>query len=164
MMAAATGLSAAAIALSVAGRHNHHDFYYTQLWIVQQQGSPDNVVVGLRNEEGHDESYAIELLVDGHLVQWWSDLSLHQEQTWTTTFRWTGLGRYPRAIQPSRQSAANEAAASMTVSERTALGAVPRVEALVYRANNRSVIYRHVWLAPECVTGGDPRGRPPCES
>jgi uncharacterized membrane protein len=157
-------LAAAAIGLSVAMTSVRHEFSYTQAWIVPKQGAPDQVVFGLRNEEAGNESYAVELLVDRHLVQSWSDIPLKPGEAWTTTFRWAGFGEYPHAIQSLKESASGEAAASATVWERAALGAVPRVEAVVYRSNNRSVIYRHVWIAPQCVTDDDTHGRPPCVS
>lgn len=164
MMTRACGLAAAAIALSYVLAVRHHEFYYTQLWIVPTQDAPESVVIGLRNAERRDQSYAIELLVDHRLVQSWSEVPLKPGETWTTTFRWAGLGEYPRAVQPLRQSTTSEEAARAAISQRVALGASPRVEAIVYRSNNRSVIYRQVWTAPQCAGYNDARGRPPCKS
>jgi uncharacterized membrane protein len=162
--ASAIGLAAAAVALSVVVTSSRHEFNYTQAWIVPKRDAPDQVVLGLRNEEAHGVSYAIELLVDRHLVQSWSEISLKPGETWTTTFRWVGFGEYPRAIQPLKESTIDERASTVTVVQRVGLGAAPRVEALVYRSSNRSVIYRHVWSAPQCVTNNDAHGRPPCAS
>jgi uncharacterized membrane protein len=163
VMALALGLAAVGLGLAVAVMLQHRQFYYTQAWIVPNDKAADTVVVGLRNEEGAKESYAIELLVDRHLVQLWSDITLQPGQTWTTNFRWTGLGEYPRDLRPLWESSPAADAPRVTVSERVALGATPRVEALVYRSGDRSVVYRHVWSAPQCVTHDDSRGRPPCE-
>src|SRR5579883_1279228 len=131
-MASALGLAAIGLGLAVAVMLQHRQFYFTQAWIVPNQKAADSVVIGLRNEEEGQQSYAIELLVDRHLVQSWTDITLQPGRTWTTTFSWL------------------------------ALGASPRVEALVYRTSDRSVVYRHVWSAPQCVTHDDSRGRPPC--
>lgn len=164
IMAAAVVVTAAAVALSIVTAFRHREFYYTQTWIVPKQGAPGQVVLGLRNEEGRDESYAIELLVDHHLVQTWSEVSLKPGEIWTTTFEWAGYGVYPRAVPPLRDSTIGQGAPRATISERVGLGANPQVEALVYRSSSRSVIYRHVWTAPQCATGDDARGRPPCAS
>jgi uncharacterized membrane protein len=161
MMAMAIGLAGAAVATSFLLTVRHHEFYYTQLWIVPKQDAPDKVVVGLRNEEGGDESYVIELLVDYHLVQAWSEVSLKQGEAWTTTFRWAGFGEHPRATQLLQQSTTSDGA-PRAASQRVALGASPLVEALVYRSSNRSIIYRHVWTARQCVMDDGAQGSPPC--
>jgi uncharacterized membrane protein len=163
LLALAVGVGAAAVALSVALTLRAHEFHYTQLWIVPKHDAPDNVVIGLRNEEVGEEDYAVELIIDRHLVQSWSEVSLKPGETWTTTFRWTGFGEYPRAVQPLRKLLTDQEAPKATVAERVGLGAMPRVEALVYRSNNRSVIYRHVWTAPQCGASESAHGKPPCE-
>jgi uncharacterized membrane protein len=163
MLALAIGLAAGAVALSVTLTLHEHEFRYTQLWIVPKQDAPDTVVIGLRNAEADEESYAIELLVDRHLVQSWSEVWLKPGETWRTTFRWTGFGEYPRPVPPLRELLTSQEAPKATIAERVGLGAAPRVEALVYRSNNRSVVYRHVWSAPQCVADETPHGRPPCE-
>jgi uncharacterized membrane protein len=160
MMAAAIALAGAAIMLSIVLALRHHEFYYTQLWILPKKDAPDRVVVGLHNAEAGDESYAVELLVDRHLVESWSNVLLKPGETWKTEFRWVGFGEYPHAVQPM---ASRDATPAATISQRVALGANPRVEAVVYRANNLSAVYRYVWSAPQCATGDDARGRPPCE-
>jgi hypothetical protein len=164
LAASAIGLAAVAIAISVTWISRRHEFNYTEAWIVQKRDAPDQVVLGLLNEEAADERYAIELLVDRRLVQSWGDISLKPGESWTTSFRWIGFGKYPRAIQPLMQSAVDQTSPTATVSERVSLGAAPRIEAVVYRSDNRAVIYRHVWTAPQCAMGDDTRGRPPCES
>ncbi len=161
-IALAVGLGAAAIASSVFLRLHFHEFYYTQLWIVPQPNAPDNFVVGLHSAEAGEESYAVDLLVDRHLVQSWHDVSLKPGQTWTTTFRWVGFGNYPRAVRPLKETEKGRETKA-TISERVGLGAVPRVEALVYRSKDPSVVYRHVWSAPDCAMDENAHGRPPCE-
>jgi uncharacterized membrane protein len=162
-MALALCLAAAAMGLSTVISLRQHEFYYTQLWVVPKKDAPDSVVIGLRNAEAAEERYAVELLVDRRLVQSWSDVSLKPGEMWTTIFRWAGFGEYPRDVRPLRRSTIAQEAPLATVSERVGLGASPRVEALVYRSSNRSVIYRHVWSAPQCVTNDDSHGKPPCE-
>lgn len=164
MFAAAAGLVAVAIATAALGAARHREFYYTQLWIVPKEDAPDEVVIGLRSAERGEESYAIDLLVDHRLVQTWSNVTLKEGETWTTAFRWAGLGMYPRAREPTQQSTPNANESLDPILRRTALGAMPRVEALVYRANNRAAIYRWVWTAPQCFTDDSARGRPPCAS
>ncbi len=161
--AAAVGLAAVALGLSLRISIRHPQFFYTQLWIVPKQNAPNSVVIGLSNEEARAENYAIELLVDHHLVQSWSDVSLKPGDTWMKTFRWVGYGIYPHPIQPLRVSAATQAKPTATVAERTSLGARPRIEALVYRLDQRSVVYRRVWTAAECEMNEGSNGRPPCE-
>jgi hypothetical protein len=166
-MAGAIGVAAAAVAVSVAQTSRHHEFRYTQLWIVPKEGAPDEVVVGLRNKEAGEERYEIELFVDRRLVRTWGSVPLRPGETWTTTFRWVGFAEYPRPDQHlGKWAPAQEASMDVprvTISQRVSGGASPRVEALVYRSNNRSVIYRQVWTAPQCFMRGDARGRPPCE-
>ena len=99
-IALAVGLGAAAIASSVFLRLHWHEFYYTQLWIVPQPDAPDSFVVGLHSAEAGEESYAVDLLVDRHLVQSWRDVSLKPGQSWTTTFRWVGFGTTPAQSGP----------------------------------------------------------------
>ena len=161
-IALAVGLGAAAISSSVFLRLHFHEFHYTQLWIVPQPNAPDNFVVGLHSAEAGEESYAVDLLVDRHLVQSWHDVSLKPGQSWTTTFRWVGFGSYPRAVRPLKENEKGQATKA-TISERVGLGAAPRVEALVYRSKDPSVVYRHVWSAPDCATDENANGRPPCE-
>jgi uncharacterized membrane protein len=161
MIAVSIAIGAASVALVVEFATNHPDFLYTQLWIVPKPDAPDQVIVGLRNAEAADETYAIELLVDHRLVQSWSEVSLKPGETWTTALRWAGLGEYPSVVQ--RQSATDQEPLGPSVVQRAALSA-PRVEALVYRSQNRSVIYRHVWTAPQCFMNGPAHGKPPCES
>jgi uncharacterized membrane protein len=163
MMTMAIGLVGVAIALSVVLTLRNQEFWYTQLWIIPKKDAADKAVIGLHNAESSEESYAIELLVDRHLVQSWSEVSLKPGETWTTTFQWVGLGEYPRALQPLRELASREEAPKATISQRVGLGASARVEAVVYRSANRSVVYRHVWTAPQCATSDDAHGRPPCE-
>ncbi len=161
-IALAVGLGAAAIASSVFLRLHFHEFYYTQLWIVPQPNAPDNFVVGLHSAEAGEESYAVDLLVDRRLVQSWHDVSLKPGQSWTTTFRWVGFGNYPRTVRPLKETEKGQETKA-TIPERVGLGAVPRVEALVYRSKDPSVVYRHVWSAPDCATDENAHGRPPCE-
>lgn len=162
MTTIAIGLAAAAVALSVGLTLRLHEFYTTQLWVVPKQDAPDEVVIGLRNAEAGDEKYSIELLVDRRLIQSWNDVSLKPGETWTTTFRWVGFGQYPRRVEPLRQSATGQDAPTVTISQRVGLGASPQVEALVYRGNDRSAIYRRVWSAPQCAVNDGAHGRPPC--
>jgi uncharacterized membrane protein len=164
MMAIAAVVAAAALVVSVDFATRHPEFRYTQLWIVAKQGVPDEVVIGLRNAEAGDETYAIELLVDGRLVQSWKAVALKQGENWEAAFRWTGLGEYPRVEQTFRQSVTSEEPSRRQVLQRAPLGAAPRIEALVYRSGDRSTVYRRVWTAPECSAGRQAQGRPPCES
>ncbi|RBP07114.1 hypothetical protein DFR50_12944 [Roseiarcus fermentans] len=162
MATLAVALAGAAVALAVVLNLDRRDFVTTQLWVVPKQGDAEAVVIGLRNAEAGAERYAIEVLVDHSLVQSWSDVPLKPGETWTTTFRWAGLGKYPRPVQPLKEGARGQGAPLATVSERVGLGAAPRVEALVYRSEDRSSVYRRAWTAPQCALGDDTHGRPPC--
>ena len=161
-IALAVGLGAAAIASSVLLWLHFQEFYYTQLWIVPQPDAPDNFIVGLHSAEAGEENYAVDLLVDRRLVQSWRDVSLKPGQSWMTTFRWVGFGNYPRAVRPLKETEKGQETKAM-IPERVGLRAVPRVEALVYRSKDPSVVYRHVWSAPDCATDENAHGRPPCE-
>jgi uncharacterized membrane protein len=163
MIVMAIGLLAGAAAISVVSALRQHEFHYTQLWIVPKEKAPNEVVIGLHSEEQRPQSYAVEVLVDHHLVQTWNDVALDPGQTWTTTFRWVGLERYPHPILPMRELSNSQEAPVATISQRVGLGATPRVEAIVYKSDNRSVIYRDVWTAPQCVSDESAHGRPPCE-
>ena len=110
------------------------------------------------------KSYAVELLVDRHLVQSWSEVPLKPGETWTTTFRWAGFGEYPRAVQPLRKLTTSEEAA-----QGGDLGAGrPRRQFL---ASRRLSTDRTTGLS-SIARSGPPRnaqryenahGRPPCE-
>jgi uncharacterized membrane protein len=162
-LACALGFAAASFALSTVFVIRYHEFDYTELWVLPKTDSPGTVVVGLHNAEGKAQNYLVELLVDHHFVQSWSDISLKPGESWTTEFRWIGYGIYPRPVTPLQTSASAKQTPAAIVSERAGLGATPRVEALVYRSNQPSVVYRHAWTARDCVTEDDPHGRPPCE-
>jgi uncharacterized membrane protein len=163
LLACASILAAGAVFLALGIALGHKEFEYAELWIVPNPDDPEAVVVGLRNAQEKTENYVVELHVDRHFVQSWGDVSLNPGETWTTKFRWAGLGMYPRPVPPLNVSTVTREAPKAAIYERTSLGATPRVEALVYRSSDRSKVYRRAWIAAQCVSHDDPRGRPPCE-
>ena len=83
---------------------------------------------------------------DDHNVDGAYDDDSKTEESYSNWLRGEGSRRRPRSRYGLWRA---------TISQRVGLGASPQVEALVYRSNNRSVVYRRVWTAPQCATGDD---------
>jgi uncharacterized membrane protein len=106
----------AAFAIARGGASTHREFFHTDLWLVPKAGNA--MTLGIKNVEGHQATYDIELTFDGESADVWRSIGLHPGQSWTKEIR-----------VPVRA------------------GAAPRVEAWLFRGDDRSTVYRKVWIA-----------------
>lgn len=65
------------------GVNEHSRPGFTQVWMLPGD-TPSTVRIGVRNEEGRAEDFALRLDVDGQRVAEWSPLTLGPSQEWTT--------------------------------------------------------------------------------
>ena len=119
MLAGAAVAVWAAFAVAQAGAVNIPFFRYTELWLVPDIEHPDaSVNLGIRNMEGGEERFAIELRLGDEMVGNWSDIEIKPTETWT---RQIGVSLdYQRG---------------------------KRLEARLYKGDDRNHLYRQVWLS-----------------
>ncbi len=117
-LAAVLLVGAFGLARFSAAQHNRPDF--TQLWMVPDAASAGRVIqLGLRNQEPAAQTFALELRVDGDIVNEWRPITLAPQQTWQA-----------QVVAPDGRPFAGT------------------VEALLYRADAPGQVYRHVLLRP----------------
>ncbi len=117
-LAAVLLLGAFGLARFSAVQHNQPDF--TQLWMVPDAASAGRVIqLGLRNQERAAQTFALELRVDGEIVNEWRPIRLAPQQTWQA-----------QVVAPDGHPFAGT------------------VEALLYRTDAPGQVYRHVLLRP----------------
>jgi uncharacterized membrane protein len=111
-----------AIAVSVIGAERQPYPGFTQLWILPAKGvnAKNTVLLGVRNMENTDMNYFLDVNVDGKLVKKWPSIDLKQSENWETT---------------------------LVIPQTTHVGSA-MVEAMLYRTDAPTKIYRHVelWL------------------
>lgn len=67
-------------------RQDADETTFTQLWLLAAEDRPTpSVTVGVRNEEGADQVYALVVTLEGKLLASWPELGLAEDETWETT-------------------------------------------------------------------------------
>lgn len=110
----------AAFALSIIGAERQPTQGFTQLWLIPAAANANKAIsLGVSNMEGTTMEYRLALSINGKVVQTWPSIDLNPNQNWTTTL----------VIPPSTVSSS-------------------KVEAVLYRADAPTKIYRYVilWL------------------
>ncbi len=114
-LAAACAFSAYAIDRGVAVGHS--EFKFTEFWMVSQDArNPNALTIGVKNNEGGQASYEVEVMMQGQIAGSWRTISLLPGETWTSEFN-AGL----RA------------------------GHIQRVEAWLFKDHDHRTVYRRVW-------------------
>lgn len=112
-----------AIAVSIIGAEQQPYPGFTQLWILPVQGASakNSVLLGVKNMEHAEMTYLLEVNVDGKLVKTWPSIALKQSESWEMT---------------------------LLISQTKHAGST-MVEAMLYRVDAPTKIYRHVelWLS-----------------
>lgn len=79
--------SAAVLVITVQGTLRstaaYHPFPHTSFWMLPLAQNGDVYLIGIKNNEGRPESYAVQLMVDRRITGEWQDLTLAPGQTVT---------------------------------------------------------------------------------
>ena len=122
LLGMAAAIVCAAIAVSIIGAERQSYPGFTQLWILPVSGATrkDTVLLGVRNMEKAAMEYHLRVKVDGKLVKRWPAIDLKPGEKWEAAL----------VILPAKHVGSTE------------------VEAVLYRADDPTTIYRHVvlWL------------------
>lgn len=108
-----------AITISYTGERHRPTPGFSQLWLLPAAGESPTVHIGIASHEPATTQYRLQLGIDGQVVQEWPSLTLRPNGQWETM-----------AVLPGSATDSG------------------RVEAVLYRANQPSVVYRRAVLAP----------------
>ena len=135
---------------------------YTDFWIVPQQGSaPSLATAGVRNQEGRDTTYTIEVVARGRVVDRGTPFTLHpgEERRARVALPWVAYA----ADEPPRPHPVENGLAQWPAET---AGERDRLELRLSKGDDRTAIYRRVWVAlppavahkPEVVAQDAPAG------
>jgi uncharacterized membrane protein len=114
----------AAIVLSIVGAKQQPRAGFTQLWMLPTTGKQTgaSIQLGMNNQEATIMNYTLTVDMNGKVVKTWSSIHLGPDMQWNTTLRL----------------------------DRTGIARSTKVEAMLYRNDAPTKIYRHVvlWLNP----------------
>ena len=135
---------------------------YTDFWIVPQQGSaPSLATAGVRNREGRDTTYTMEIVARGHVLDRGTPFTLHpgEERRLRIALPWIAYAAdEPPPPRPAQGGLAQWPAETA--------GARDRLELRLFKGDDRTAVYRRVWVAlpsaiaqkPEIVAQDAPAG------
>jgi uncharacterized membrane protein len=123
LLSLATVIVGGAIAVSIIGAERQPYAGFTQLWILPASGAnaKNSVLLGVKNMENTNMNYLLDVNVDGKLVKMWRSIDLQSNGNWQVTL-----------VIPQAKH-----------------GSSTLVEAMLYRADAPTKVYRHVelWLS-----------------
>jgi uncharacterized membrane protein len=115
---AAAGLALVAVAVARHETLARPEFAYTEFWMVPESGR-GLVALGVKNAETAASSYDVEVSIDGSVAHVWRGIPLAVGESWKAEF----------TLPPQSAGAKG-------------------IQAWLFKDNDRSVVYRRVWLAP----------------
>lgn len=137
----AFALSVASVMLAAWGAASQREFHFTDFWMVRSATLPSLAVIGVRNEEARSVNYEIEIVSRGALSDRLPPITLAPGQThlWSIAVPTVVFAQAAGMSKPSEERQMDE----MSPSETDLL----RVEARLFKDQDRGTIYRRVWLA-----------------
>lgn len=117
LLAAAACLALLAIQQARYGALAHREFDFTEFWLLRDDQSGSQFVLGLANHERETVSYSVDILLDDRLAGVWTGIEVESGSSWITAL-----------IIPA------------------SLGSSQRIEGLLYRNGDRETVYRRVWV------------------
>lgn len=143
---AAIGVASLAYMEASRGALNQHPDLYTDFWVVPEAGqAPTVATAGVKNQEGRDAVYAIDVVARGAVVERREAFRLHPGETRVIRVALPRVAFTPAGTQPPTDGRGGSQANGLRTLD-DVLGA-NRVELRLFKGGNRNTAYRRVWIA-----------------
>lgn len=123
MLAATVAVVVLTFLGTLRGTATYHPFPHTSFWMLPEEAASNVYLIGIKNNEGRTESYAVQLMVDQRITGEWQDLELASGQSVTYPVMvpqgapaqaWLYRAEQPNAIYRKVSVAGNEVMESET--------------------------------------------------
>ncbi len=75
-----------AFVLTYRGEIQQNNAHFTQLWTLPDQESESSVLVGIKNQEGEEVRYRLQMIINGEVFEEIPVIDLESEETWEMSF------------------------------------------------------------------------------
>lgn len=166
LLTLSVAITAGAALAAARGALSQHEYRFTDFWMVPEDVSkPSFATVGVRNEEGAETSYTIDIVARGALVDRYRSfvLPVRSERTFTVPLpNVTFAEAAPVELSGEPTDLTAEAAAEKR--RQRASDTALRVEARLYKDGDRRIAYRTVWVALPPAVPPNPAPKLPSEA